>query len=105
MAKIKSSLPQPYEIRYYNRPKPKRKNQMTLSEIKNTRSKINFIRSEVVYLLNSGNEKKQGLEYTKQLGRISERLETKLEAKYSEDLKKLYDWAYSNWKMAKDKFQ
>lgn len=78
---------------------------MTLSEIKDTRSEINFIRSEVVYLLNSGREQKQGREYAKKLGRISERLETKLEVEYSERLEKLYEWAYGNWQMAKRKFQ
>ena len=76
---------------------------MTNKRIQDLREEINFLRSQVVYLVNSGNEKAQGQKFAIKLGRIAEQIETSIGSTDKEQ--RLLDWAFSNWRMANDKFK
>ena len=78
---------------------------MTNSMIQDLKEEINFLRSQVVYLVNSGNEKKKGREYAIRLGRLTEQIETDIGFDANEKEQNLFDWAYGNWRMANDKFK
>ena len=78
---------------------------MTNARIQDLRQEINFLRSQVVYLVNSGNEKEQGRKFAMKLGRITEQIETAIGFEPNKKEKNLFDWAFSNWRMANNKFQ
>jgi len=78
---------------------------MTNARIQDLKEEINFLRSQVVYLVNSGSEKEQGREFAMKLGRITEQIETAIGFEPTEKEQNLFDWAFSNWRMANDKFK
>lgn len=63
------------------------------------REEINFLRSQIVYLINSGSEKMQGLKFAKKLGQLSEALEM-----HEEKVPRLYELAFASWREAVNKF-
>jgi len=78
---------------------------MTTKEINRYRETVNFYRSQVVYLKNSGREKEQGRAFAIRMGQLTERIETEVGFNPSEKEKSLLDWSFSNWRMANDKFK
>lgn len=77
---------------------------MTNARIQDLKAEINFLRSQVVYLANSGNEQKQGRKFSIKLRKITEQIETAIGFNPSEKEQSLFDWAYGNWQMANNKF-